>query len=77
MTTQSIEAFRQRVSEDEALHKDFADAYASGAAAVAALGQRHGFHFSAAEASAAMQDGELSDAELELVSGGGPISAPM
>lgn len=72
MTTQAIEAFRRRVGEDKALQKDFASAYASGAAALSALGRRHGFDFSEAEAQAAMKDGELSEAQLDLVSGGGP-----
>lgn len=72
MTTRAIEAFRKLVSENQALHKEFADAYTSGASALAALGQRHGFDFSEADAEAAIKDGELSEAELEKVSGGGP-----
>lgn len=72
MTTQAIDAFRKQVSSDQGLRNEFASAYAAGASALAALGRRHGFEFSEAEAAAAMKDGELSEAQLDLVSGGGP-----
>ena len=70
MTTQAIGAFRKHVSETQALQQDFASAYEKGPSALAELGRRHGFDFNEAEAQAAMHDGELSEAQLDLVSGG-------
>ncbi|MES2495436.1 MAG: Nif11-like leader peptide family RiPP precursor [Pseudomonadota bacterium] len=74
MINQSVEKFRELVSEDSSLQPAFLEAFAKGPAALAQLAKQHGFDVSPAEVDAALaeisENGELSDFELELVSGG-------
>ncbi len=75
MTNTAIDDFRERVNADSALQAQFAQAYAQGPTALAALARANGFQITDAEAVQAIQerldDGELSDFELTLVAGGG------
>ena len=75
MNNTAIENFRERVNADNALQARFVEAYAQGPGALAALGRANGFEFTEGEAAQAIQerldDGELSEFELELVAGGG------
>lgn len=74
MIVESIEKFRERVNDDRSLQPAFLEAFAQGPAALATLAKTQGFEFSEAEASSALAElskgGDLSDFELELVSGG-------
>jgi len=74
MSVESIEKFRERINDDSALQEEFLTAFQEGPAALVALAKANGFEFTEAEADAAIEElsqgGELSDFELELVSGG-------
>jgi len=74
MAVDSVQTFRERVSEDSSLQAAFLEAFQQGPAALVALAKAQGLDFTEAEAEAAIaeisQNGELSDFELELVSGG-------
>lgn len=69
----TLEAFRARVAEDSDLQEQVSAC--RDAASVVALGQREGFEFTAASVETLLNDGELSDFELELVAGGGSFYA--
>lgn len=78
MKNQDIQAFRTLVNDDDGLRAKFIGAYQHGPGAVAAMAKQHGFEVSEEEVVAALEsveaDGELTDVELELVSGGGKNS---
>jgi predicted ribosomally synthesized peptide with nif11-like leader len=73
MDDQALQTFRTLVNEDAGLREKFFEAYRSGPAALAAMASQHGFEASEERVLAAMKsveaDGELTDTELELVSG--------
>ena len=78
MNNQDIQAFRTLVNDDDGLRAKFFDAYEHGPGALAAMAKQHGFEVSEEQVVAALEsveaDGELTDVELELVSGGGKSS---
>ena len=72
MSMEAVQEFRERVNSDEALANEVRDMVNSGGD-IGALAQRHGFDLTSAELQqgwGAVQEGELTPFELELVSGG-------
>ena len=65
MSAKAFSDFRTKMSGDQALQADWSDAMKGGPGEVVALGMRHGYEFTPAEAEA-----ELSDLELERAVGG-------
>ncbi len=75
MSRQAVQAFREQVNTSPALQAEVARHVSKGVVNYAAIGElarAHGFEFTLAEAQAALaaNDDELSDFEMELVSGG-------
>ncbi|GAB3433787.1 Nif11 family protein [Massilia solisilvae] len=75
MSIQAAQAFRQQTNASPALQAEVARHVSNGTidyAALAELGRMHGHDFSAEDAVAVLSapDDELSDFEMELVSGG-------
>ncbi len=75
MSIQAAQAFRQHVNASTVLQEEVARHVVDGTvdfAGVAGLGRRHGFEFTPEDAQAVVSanDSELSEFELELVSGG-------
>lgn len=69
MSKQSVSAFRAAIAADPALAEQ-ARATGGDAAALLALAQARGFEFTREEADEVLNEGELSELELELVAGG-------
>ena len=84
MSTEAIEKFWVRLSEDESLRRRMRSIFAVGgerraiaAERVVALGKAHGYEFTVAElreSVAAHTTDELTEDELDLASGGGPVN---
>ncbi len=74
MSIEAIDQFRAQVAADPELQARFGQAYETGPAALTALGRERGWQFTEAEAAETIErcldDGELTDYELELVAGG-------
>jgi predicted ribosomally synthesized peptide with nif11-like leader len=70
MSIHAFNDFRAKVAADRKLQDECRTAIAIGGAEIVKLGANHGFAFTAEEAQAAMDESELSDLELELVTGG-------
>ena len=77
MNDQDIQNFRTRVSQDPALQAQFFDAWQDSCGALASLARQNGFDATTDGVLAAItkvsDSGELTDFELELVSGGGGV----
>lgn len=70
MSAEAVRGFRRLVDSNDGVKEQLREAMSSGKLDLIALGSKHGFQFTEAELEAASADGELSDFELELVSGG-------
>lgn len=70
MSKAAVEQFRAKVAHDSALQAKVRGLGADKGAEVVALGRELGFQFTQADLEAALEEGELSDFELEVVSGG-------
>ena len=73
MSIEQANAFRKFVTENESVQEQIDKAVADGSLKLTKLAAEHGFEFTAEEAQTvwdAAQGGELSDFELEMVSGG-------
>lgn len=75
MSIQAAQEFRQQTNASPALQAEVARHFANGSidyAALAELGRKHGHNFSTEDAVAVLSapSDELSDFEMELVSGG-------
>lgn len=74
MTQPAAEAFRAKINTSEELQDAIRAQIQAGNLDLVALGATHGFEFSAAEANTLVEqlegEGELSEFELEVVSGG-------
>lgn len=81
MTIESLNQFREKLSADTELQEAMRGLLGSDGmldlAAAVALGEQHGFQFTAEDiTSAASNDNdELSDFELEMVSAGAPLQS--
>ncbi len=86
MSVQSLSEFMDKLVEDESLQKEMDSVTANkedmpASQAIADLGIKHGYNFTAEEALQLRQailereSGELSEAQLEAVAGGGPTGA--
>lgn len=81
MSIDSLMKFYERVRADAELEELAANALEDGPEALVVLGMLRGFEFTEEELSAALShrssltDGELSDADLDLVAGGGRTSS--
>ena len=74
MSLDQANAFRDYVSQNEAVQREIRSALMSESAKVREIAAKHGFTFTSEEAEQAWdaaQDNELSDFELDMVSGGG------
>ena len=74
MSIEQAHAFRTFVNENEAVQEQLKTAASDESFSLVALAAEHGYEFTAEEAQTvwdAAQDSELSDFELEMVSGGG------
>ena len=69
MSKQSVQAFRAAVAADPALAEQVKGT-GGDPAALLALAQARGFEFTREEADEVLNEGELSELELELVAGG-------
>lgn len=70
MSQQGISTFRQKVAGSPELQQQIRAGVAGENFDIAALGKSHGCEFTADEVSVVLSSGELSDFELEMVSGG-------
>ena len=65
MSVKAFSDFRAKVGGDRALEADWSAAIKGGPGEIVALGKKHGYEFTPAEAEA-----ELSDLDLDLAVGG-------
>ena len=73
MSLDQANAFRDYVSQNEDVQKEIRSALMTESAKVSEIAAKHGFTFTSEEAEQAWdacQDNELSDFELDMVSGG-------
>ena len=73
MSLDQANAFRDHVSQNEDVQKEIRSALMTESAKVSEIASRHGFTFTSEEGQQAWesaQDNELSDFELDMVSGG-------
>ena len=73
MSLDQANAFRDHVSQTEDVQKEIRSALMTESAKVSEIASRHGFTFTSEEGQQAWesaQDNELSDFELDMVSGG-------
>ena len=78
MSLDQAHAFRDYVSQNEDVQKEIRSALMTESAKVSEIAAKHGFTFTSEEAEQAWdaaQDNELSDFELDMVSGGRGSSA--
>jgi predicted ribosomally synthesized peptide with nif11-like leader len=78
MSAKSFNDFRAAIATDQTLEAAVRKAYASGSReeveSLVDLAKSRGFDFTAAEAQGVLDETELSDLELELVTGGAPVN---
>ena len=73
MSLEQANAFRDYVSQNEDVQKEIRSALMTESAKVSEIAAKHGFSFTSEEGQQAWdagQDNELSDFELDMVSGG-------
>ena len=73
MSLDQANAFRDYVSQNEAVQREIRSALMTESAKVSEIAAKHGFSFTSEEgeqAWASAQDNELSDFELDVVAGG-------
>jgi predicted ribosomally synthesized peptide with nif11-like leader len=70
MSVENVKKFYQRMEEDEAFRAAVANENSSNTEKVIAVAARHGYEFTETDYAAAMENGELSDSELEQIAGG-------
>lgn len=70
MSMDAAKKFRAHVDANEELQDSIRDQMSEGSLNLINIGKEHGFEFSDAELKEITDQGELSDFELELVSGG-------
>lgn len=72
MSTKSVTAFRTKLAAEPALVEKVRELVAAGSGneALVALARTQGFEFTSAEVDEALNESELSELELELISGG-------
>ena len=73
MSIDQANAFRDYVSQNEAVQREIRSALMTESAKVSEIAAKHGFSFTSEEgeqAWASAQDNELSDFELDMVAGG-------
>ena len=73
MFLEQADAFRDYVSQNEDVQKEIRSALMTESAKVSEIASKHGFSFTSEEGEQAWdagQDNELSDFELDMVSGG-------
>ena len=73
MSLEQANAFRDYVSQNEDVQKEIRSALMTESAKVSEIAAKHGFSFTSEEGQEAWdaaQDNELSDFELDMVSGG-------
>lgn len=71
MSATAVEAFRRKFATDGEFQRQVQAAFADRTGGeLVRLGKSHGFDVTVDELKAALEEGELSDLELELVSGG-------
>lgn len=73
MSIEAVVKFRSQVDESESLQESIRDQIAEGNLNLINIGKDHGFEFTEGELKEVTDKGELSDFELELVSGGTEI----
>jgi predicted ribosomally synthesized peptide with nif11-like leader len=75
MTTQALLEFRDKVNESRALQNEVLSAFTQEGEGVVGVGKKHGYSFTVEEAVELLGSthSELSDFELELVSGGNTV----
>ncbi|MBX3466965.1 MAG: Nif11-like leader peptide family RiPP precursor [Planctomycetes bacterium] len=72
MSATAVEAYRKKFAADAEFRRQVEVAFADPTGAeLVRLGEAHGLEVTAEELAAVLEEGELSDLELELVSGGG------
>lgn len=71
MSAAAVEAFRKKFATDDEFQRQVQAAFADPTGGeLVRLGKAHGFDVTVDELKAVLEEGELSDLELELVSGG-------
>lgn len=70
MSVEAAQKFRSHVDVNEDLQDNIRDQMADGSLNLVKIGKEHGFEFSEDDLKQSADQAELSDFELELVSGG-------